>query len=136
MTVTCFFGVTNLTPPSFAERENFLSLLLSHFQHIGDGEGHCVFVNGEAGIGKTSLVKEFCKQLKIGHKVYKGTCDALFTPRPLAPLHDIALQLRNDFWQDNGDMTDRAKIFSQFFYELGNQKVPSIIIFEDICKFK
>ena len=53
------------------------------------GTGNVALVMGEAGIGKTSLVKEFARQRK-GLPLWWGACDALQTPDPLAPLHDIA----------------------------------------------
>jgi ATP/maltotriose-dependent transcriptional regulator MalT len=49
-----------------------------------------VLVSGEAGIGKTSLVRRFCDQAEDSGSVLWGACDALFTPRPLGPLLDIA----------------------------------------------
>lgn len=113
------------------ERDEFLALLQTQFQTITEGEGHCIFISGEAGIGKTSLVKVFCKQHKNDCNIYQGACDALFTPRPLAPLYDI-------MWQVNGDLSnsqiieDRSKLFARFFRELSKQKEKSIIVFEDI----
>jgi len=41
------------------ERDAFLSLLQARGTAVAAGEGHCVFVSGEAGIGKTSMVKVF-----------------------------------------------------------------------------
>ena len=43
------------------ERDGFFDLLQAKFETVSEGEGHCVFVSGEAGIGKTSLIKTFCK---------------------------------------------------------------------------
>ncbi|MES1221527.1 MAG: AAA family ATPase [Bacteroidota bacterium] len=114
------------------ERAGFLSLLQERFLAVTQGEGHCVFVGGEAGIGKTSLVKAFAKDLKGTAKIYQGTCDALFTPRPLAPLHDILLQLRNGLWKETTGITERTELFTSFFQELINQKEPALIVFEDI----
>ena len=65
------------------ERDSFLTALQSQFENVSEGEGHCIFVSGEAGIGKTSLVKAFCNEVKNKCNIYQGTCDALFTPRPL-----------------------------------------------------
>src|SRR6266403_5919735 len=54
--------------------------------------GGCIaLVGGEAGIGKTALLQEFSKQQRK-MRVLWGACDSLFTPRPLAPVHDIARQ--------------------------------------------
>ena len=52
--------------------------------------GGCVLVAGEAGVGKTALVRAFCAQ----PRPRRGRCGAratrCFTPRPLGPLVDIA----------------------------------------------
>jgi len=114
------------------EREEFLAALNNHLEIVPGGEGHTVFLSGTSGIGKTSLIKFFCKDLHNNYNIYTGTCDALFTPRPLAPLYDIASQIRNDFWQDTANMSDRALLFARFYHELGNQTKPTVIVFEDI----
>src|SRR4029079_9131292 len=55
-----------------------------------------LLVSGEAGIGKTTLVESFAAQYCSPGQVFFGECDALFTPRPLGPLHDIARQAYPD----------------------------------------
>ncbi|HYJ38505.1 MAG TPA: AAA family ATPase, partial [Chitinophagaceae bacterium] len=114
------------------ERAGFLSVLHSRFENVAEGEGHCVFVSGEAGIGKTSLLKAFAKELKQDANIFQGTCDALFTPRPLAPIYDIWLQMRNDLPDYSGNIEDRTSFFTRFFHELKNQPGISLLIFEDI----
>lgn len=114
------------------ERDRFLHLMQSKFENIAAGEGHCIFVSGEAGIGKTALIKAFCKELKTRCNIYQGTCDALFTPRPLAALYDILLQARHDLPENIGDIADRTAFFTKFFQALKNQSETSLIVFEDI----
>jgi len=114
------------------ERAGFLTILQSHFNDVAKGEGHAVFVSGEAGIGKTSLVRAFCKELTDECNIYQGTCDALFTPRPLAPLYDILLQMHEDVPAISGQIEDRAAFFTQFFHDLKNMRGITMLIIEDI----
>jgi len=126
------FLIIKLGDMELIERAMFLTSLQSKFENIQEGEGHCVFVSGEAGIGKTSLLKVFCKESEKDCKIYHGTCDALFTPRPLAPLYDIALQMQSDFQPNRWDTSDRPGLFTKFLNELSNKKGAAIIVFEDI----
>ncbi|HZE83110.1 MAG TPA: AAA family ATPase, partial [Puia sp.] len=114
------------------ERAGFLASLQSKFEQVAEGEGHCILLSGEAGMGKTSLVRAFCKENKDDCKIYQGSCDALFTPRPLAPLHDIVWQIRSDLWPEGGEIADRIGFFTRLFHELGDQRGTTLIVFEDI----
>ncbi|HEY2770858.1 MAG TPA: AAA family ATPase [Solirubrobacteraceae bacterium] len=72
------------------ERAEQLAALEHELARVSaSGEGRLVLVAGEAGIGKTTLVRAFCAEL-AGTRVLTGACDALNTPRPLGPLIDIA----------------------------------------------
>ena len=115
------------------ERDDFLAVLNARFKPAAAGEGHCVYVGGEAGIGKTSLVREFCRDKNANCKIYYGTCDALFTPRPLAAVYDIAWQINPAVLQANATgMEDRAALFARLFYALSIERETTIIVFEDI----
>jgi DNA-binding NarL/FixJ family response regulator len=72
------------------EREQLLATLHRAYDAAREGRGALVFVGGEAGIGKTSLVRRFCDDLRPGTTVLGGACDPLATPRPLGPLLEIA----------------------------------------------
>ena len=112
------------------ERTDVLSLLQTEFEKTIRGEGHCVLINGEAGIGKTALVKSFCKQQEC--IIYQGSCDALFTPRPLAPLYDIIWQIKKDLWSVSHTIEERSELFLKVFYELSLHNKNILIVFEDI----
>ncbi|MEO6356958.1 MAG: AAA family ATPase [Ferruginibacter sp.] len=114
------------------ERDEFFTLLQKQFENIAAGEGHCVFITGEAGIGKTSLVKEFCKEQKEECIIYQGACDALFTPRPLAPLYDILWQVNKERWPASPSNEERSALFADFFQELSTKKEKLLMVFEDI----
>ncbi len=114
------------------ERAGVLALLQNRLNNVAQGDGHCIFVSGDAGIGKTSLVKAFCKQQQEACVIYEGACDALFTPRPLAPVYDIIWQLRSDLWPGSHTIEERSELFLKFFHELKNKNEKILIVFEDI----
>ena len=60
-----------------------------HVEAVADG-GRLVFLEGEAGIGKTSLLAAFRDGLSDGTTCLLGACDPLSTPRPLGPFVDVA----------------------------------------------
>jgi DNA-binding CsgD family transcriptional regulator/tetratricopeptide (TPR) repeat protein len=74
------------------ERESFLGALGEAQRQVEGGSGRLVFVTGEAGVGKTALVRRFCSDAAGELRVLEGACDALFTPRPLAPFADVAAE--------------------------------------------
>jgi tetratricopeptide (TPR) repeat protein len=74
------------------ERESFLGALGEAQRQVEGGSGRLVFVTGEAGVGKTALVRRFCSDAAGVLRILEGACDALFTPRPLAPFADVAAE--------------------------------------------
>jgi DNA-binding CsgD family transcriptional regulator len=113
------------------EREVFLRRLQTLLEETSEENGHTVLVTGEAGIGKTSLVERFTKQQDAA-RVLWGACEALFTPRPLGPLHDVAHQIRSPFRNLLNTEAGRPSIFSAFLDELKGSSLPTIVVFEDI----
>ena len=115
---------------NFLERDSFLQQLDAALQEATSGQGRVAFVSGEAGVGKTSLVDHFTRKHRESIRVLWGGCDALFTPRPLGPLHDIAMQLDGELPALLSAGAERQAIFSASLREM--QRRPSIIIFEDV----
>ena len=72
------------------EREPALATLEGLRTAAATEGGRLVFVEGEAGIGKTSLLARFREAAPAGSTTLLGSCDPLSTPRPLGPLVDIA----------------------------------------------
>jgi DNA-binding CsgD family transcriptional regulator/tetratricopeptide (TPR) repeat protein len=75
------------TPPLLVERQ----VLLDRLAAARDEGGRLVFVGGEAGIGKTALVRAFASQQ--GGRMLAGACEHLATPSPLGPFADVAEEL-------------------------------------------
>jgi DNA-binding CsgD family transcriptional regulator/tetratricopeptide (TPR) repeat protein len=71
------------------ERESLLTRLDSLLDEARSA-GRLVLVGGEAGVGKTCLVRRFVETSPDDLRVLWGTCDPLSTPRPLAPFRDMS----------------------------------------------
>ncbi len=110
------------------ERERCLTELADWLRST-ERSGCVALVAGEAGIGKTVLLQEFKhQQRKV--RILAGACDSLFTPRPLAPLHDIARQTQGALWAAINAGAARDVIFSAALEEL--EQKPALVIFEDM----
>jgi ATP/maltotriose-dependent transcriptional regulator MalT len=57
---------------------------------LASSQGRVVLLAGEAGVGKTTLARAVCAEQQGSHRVLRGSCDPLFTPRPLGPFLDVA----------------------------------------------
>jgi DNA-binding CsgD family transcriptional regulator/tetratricopeptide (TPR) repeat protein len=112
------------------ERHQQLSELSARLIEVRRGKGCLALVSGEAGIGKTSLLEQFTRQLDKTTRLFWGRCDLLFTPRPLGPLHDMAPQIGGEVLELLEAQAPRDRIFSAFLEELEHS--PTIAIFEDV----
>jgi DNA-binding CsgD family transcriptional regulator/tetratricopeptide (TPR) repeat protein len=111
------------------ERERYLADLTGWLGGVPERGGCIALVRGEAGVGKTVLLQEFSKQQR-GVRVLWGACDALFTPRPLAPLHDIARQTQGALLTAVNSGASRDEIFTAALDELERGK--ALVVFEDL----
>ena len=79
------------------ERERELGMLAAAFTAVdADSGGALALVHGEAGVGKTALVRRFCGEHEATTRILWGACEPLFTPRPLGPFLDIAADAEDD----------------------------------------
>ena len=70
------------------ERAELLAELRALLAQARAGSGRVVLLGGEAGVGKTSLIREFVAR-KPGLRILWGSCEPLLTPEPLGPFHDM-----------------------------------------------
>jgi DNA-binding CsgD family transcriptional regulator len=114
------------------ERDQFLRALDEALLRTAAGHGQLVLVRGEAGIGKTALVERFIERCPPGTCVLWGACEALFTPRPLGPLYDIAEQARSALRELLAGEANRAALFAAVLDLLTHSPAPTIVVLEDI----
>src|SRR3954454_826288 len=96
------------------ERDAALSALHHAVGEAAAGRGSVVLIAGEAGIGKTCLVRSFAADAHA--RVRYAICDDLRAPRPLGPLRD-ALALGDD-------------AFAGLLAELAREP-PTLLVVED-----
>jgi DNA-binding CsgD family transcriptional regulator/tetratricopeptide (TPR) repeat protein len=114
------------------ERDSPLKDLEESLHEATAGRGRVALVSGEAGIGKTALVEEFLAGHRAQVRVLRGQCDALFTPQPLAPLHDIAWQAGGELLELIRSADGRLAVFSALLRELQAGQKATVLVFEDI----
>jgi DNA-binding CsgD family transcriptional regulator len=118
-------GITD-SMDALLEREEAFAALAS----AAEANGRLVFVSGDAGVGKSVLVRAYCHDAH-GTRVLLGSCDRLHTPRPLGPFVDIGTivggQLRESIAQGNGVQ----EVFDALVGELRSGG-DTIIILEDV----
>ncbi|BBX48429.1 AAA family ATPase [Mycobacterium cookii] len=111
-------------PGNLLEREAPLAQLKLSTRRMARGGGEVVLLRGEAGIGKTTVLANFVKQLGPELRVLQGWCDPLGAPRPLGPLTDALPGL--DVAAAAGltaavESGDTAQIYRQLLCALGDR---------------
>jgi predicted ATPase len=87
-----------------------------------DGHGRLVLITGEAGIGKSAVVRAL--EGSIAGRTLVGACDPLSTPRPLGPLVDIAPQIGGAIAQQLAAGVRVGVLFAALLAELAAGLVP------------
>ena len=98
---------------------------------LASSRGSLVFVGGEAGVGKTALLRHFCEERPGSARVLWGACDALFTPRPLGPLQDVAEQTQGALKQLVETTARPHDVATTLIQEL-TSRPPTLLVLEDL----
>lgn len=114
------------------ERDDVLARLDEILRRAKSGSGKVVAISGEAGIGKTSLLREV-EQCARGHMlVMRGSCEDLGTPRPLGPLFDMANVLTPEVRHGLTHRSPHGQLFNSLLEMLGASSLPVLMIIEDM----
>src|ERR1700721_2634837 len=113
------------------ERDPVLASLRQYAHEAGHGEGRLVLIGGEAGVGKSVLVERFRRDLPDARWAW-GACDGLSTPRPLAPLFDLARDLGGALEDLCRGRPERDELFSTLLSQVTGDDRLDVIVIEDV----
>ncbi len=119
------------TAAGLIERDEPLQTLKDRLKLAARGSGNAVLLSGEAGIGKTVVLRALV-EARGEARLWWGACDALETPHPLAPLYDIARSSDAQFGPQLRAGGDRATLFESFINELQRSTRPTLLVVEDV----
>lgn len=114
------------------ERSEHLALLAEQLKAVvATSRGRMVLLGGEAGVGKTALVRRFADDQRLTARTLFGACDPLFTPRPLGPLLDIAQVTGGEFEQVVLSGLRPHEVTAGLMKEL-RREPPAVVILDDL----
>jgi len=114
------------------ERDRQMRELEDQLRAMEDGHGQLVLLGGEAGAGKSMLVRAFCDQVHSRARVLTGGCDPLSTPTPLGPLVEIAEALGGPLLDLLTSERPRQQVFEMTRSVLNTSGQPTLLILEDV----
>ena len=113
------------------ERGTQLASLHQYADEARARDGRLVLVSGEAGVGKSTLVEELQREL-AGATWLWGACDGLFTPRPLAPIRDIARAVGGDLLETVRGGAARDDVFDAVLRMVADTEQLTVLVVEDV----
>jgi DNA-binding CsgD family transcriptional regulator/tetratricopeptide (TPR) repeat protein len=117
--------------PELLERSGELATLERLLDGVrASGSGALCLIGGEAGVGKTALVRQLAAR-HPGTRVLWGACYPLFTPRPLGPLLDVASVVGGALAHIGGSPARPHEVASALLDELRNG-LAAIVVLEDL----
>jgi DNA-binding CsgD family transcriptional regulator len=118
--------------PMLFEREEASRLLKSAYASACSGKGRLAVIEGEAGIGKTTLIQHLSAEIGDEADIHWGWNDPLSTPRPLGALQDIAATLDMQLGEMISAGAAQDVIFSAVLKTLMRVAAPTILVIEDL----
>jgi DNA-binding CsgD family transcriptional regulator/energy-coupling factor transporter ATP-binding protein EcfA2 len=118
--------------PVLLERERELAELAQAAREAAAGEGGLVLIFGEAGIGKSSLVRALHGLLPANGRLLVGHCDDLGTPRTLGPFRDLIGSVGTELTRALREGGERDAVLTALRSELDWAGHPTIMVVEDV----
>jgi DNA-binding CsgD family transcriptional regulator len=118
---------------TLVEREAELNRLGQCFEHVAlSGEGMVTFIGGEAGVGKTTLVREFGSGRDPRQHLLYGACEPLLAPRPFGPFIDLGEALGGELSALIGEGAKPHAVAGALLRELSQEDATSLVVLEDL----
>ena len=114
------------------EREETLSILMEALDAVrASTEGRLMLVAGEAGVGKTMLLRRFCELQEASVRILWGACEPLLAPRPLGPLWEVAGAIGGELEELVGGAARPHEVAGALLRELRRHGL-TILVLEDV----
>jgi DNA-binding CsgD family transcriptional regulator/tetratricopeptide (TPR) repeat protein len=110
------------------EREHVLARLTSLLEESSTGDGRLVFLAGEAGVGKTSVVAALAAGVRADVRVRSGSSDSITTAAALGPFLEAVPELGGALEGVGG--VDRLLLFRRLRAALATG--PTLLVLEDV----
>src|SRR3954470_7187080 len=114
------------------ERDGQLAELRRLLVRARSGAGALLFLGGEAGVGKTSVIQAFLAESGPRDRVLIGACDPTASPSPLWPIREMSGRIDWSPGRSVANGAPREEIFSSVLAELRDSSAVSIVVIEDV----
>ena len=119
---------------SLLERDDTLATLRGLVQglHAAAPQGRCVLLEGEPGIGKTSLLKAARRATEPQAQWWWGACEPLLAPPALAPWIDMLPQLPAALADSVRRGQAGGALYAGLLSLLQDSRQPLVLVIEDV----
>ena len=114
------------------ERDDVLELLAAGLASATTGSGRTVCLSGEAGLGKTAVVRAIAELCGDAATVLIGSCDHLQTPIPLGVVREALAGLTGALRPDPDDTVDPTRLIEDMAGFAESDGRPLLLVLEDL----
>jgi DNA-binding CsgD family transcriptional regulator len=116
----------------FFERQPMLDEMQAALGQALGGAGQVILIDGEPGVGKTTLVDCFCRSVAPPWQVLRSCCELLFLPHPFGPFEEILQQYHKGSLARASELAQERSIFQRVISLIQQPETPLILVVEDI----
>jgi ATP/maltotriose-dependent transcriptional regulator MalT len=121
-----------MVPEQLLERDDSVRALGEHLAAVqAESEGRLLLIGGEAGVGKTTLLRAFCDAQPDAVRILWGACEPLRTQRPFGPLVDVARALGGELEELVAGDARPYEVAVALVSELRRRR-PTVLVLEDV----